>query len=107
VRTFLEKASEDFEVVVFTAALPIYANAALDFIDPMGELIRHRLFRESCVQSHGYAFVKDLSRLGRDMSRIVLVMPCLRPKTANDERVLHTAKYTEVPYISLIISGGQ
>eukprot|EP00466_Bigelowiella_natans_P013943 jgi/Bigna1/89514/estExt_fgenesh1_pg.C_500112 len=39
----------------------------------MGELIRHRLFRESCVQSHGYAFVKDLSRLGRDMSRIVLV----------------------------------
>mmetsp|Transcript_9487 Transcript_9487/g.13246 ORF Transcript_9487/g.13246 Transcript_9487/m.13246 type:complete len:260 (-) Transcript_9487:306-1085(-) len=72
-KTFLKKAAADFEVVVFTAALPVYANAALDYIDPTGELITHRLFRDACVESHGYAFVKDVSRLGRDLSKVVLV----------------------------------
>lgn len=71
-RTFLRKAAEHFEVVVFTAALPVYANAALDRIDPEG-YIRHRLFRDACVDARGLRFVKDVSILGRDMSRIVLV----------------------------------
>ncbi|GAB5357422.1 hypothetical protein AAMO2058_000373400 [Amorphochlora amoebiformis] len=71
-QTFLEKTAKDFEIVVFTAALPVYANAALDYIDT-SKNISHRLFRESCVQSNGFAFVKDISKLGRDMSKVVLV----------------------------------
>ncbi|GAB5356719.1 hypothetical protein AAMO2058_000313200 [Amorphochlora amoebiformis] len=69
---FLEEASKRFEVVVFTAAIPVYAEPVLNLIDPK-KRIKHRLFRSSTVTFEGQPYVKDLSLLGRDMSRIVLV----------------------------------
>lgn len=57
---------------MFTAALAVYANPVLDKIDPEGR-IHHRLFREATVSFKGQPFVKDLTKLGRDMNRIVLV----------------------------------
>jgi len=69
---FLAKVSEHYEPILFTAALPIYANPVLDHIDSPGRL-RHRLFRDSCVLHRGYPFVKDIRMLGRDMARTVIV----------------------------------
>jgi len=74
---FLRDLAKDFEVVVFTAAVPLYAKPVLDLTDKQG-LITHRLYRSSTVTFKGQPYVKDISKLGRDMSRIVLIdnNPC-------------------------------
>ena len=68
---FLAKCAELFEVVVFTASLQAYADPLLDALDPKG-LISFRLFRDSCSYSAA-GYVKDLSRLGRDLKHMVIV----------------------------------
>ncbi|XP_060117434.1 carboxy-terminal domain RNA polymerase II polypeptide A small phosphatase 1 isoform X2 [Heteronotia binoei] len=48
-----------------------YADPVADLLDKWGAF-RARLFRESCVFHRGN-YVKDLSRLGRDLTRIIIV----------------------------------
>lgn len=48
-----------------------YADPVADLLDKWGAF-RARLFRESCVFHRGN-YVKDLSRLGRDLRRIIIV----------------------------------
>ena len=72
---FLEHVSRDWEVCVFTAGVREYANKILDFIDPCGKLIHHRLFREHCTPV-GNAYVKDLSRINRHTLRTVIIDNC-------------------------------
>ncbi|KAL6206753.1 PREDICTED: carboxy-terminal domain RNA polymerase II polypeptide A small phosphatase 1-like [Fragaria vesca subsp. vesca] len=67
----LEKLGEKYEVVVFTAGLREYASLVLDRLDRK-RVISHRLFRDSCKEVDG-KFVKDLSGLGRDLRRVVIV----------------------------------
>lgn len=69
---FLEMVADKFEVVVFTASQQVYADTLLDILDPKGTLIKHRLFRDSCLLVDGN-YLKDLNVLGRDMSQMVLV----------------------------------
>ncbi|XVF87267.1 hypothetical protein PTKIN_Ptkin18bG0105400 [Pterospermum kingtungense] len=68
---FLEEISKKYEVVVFTAGLKQYASQVLDKVDPKG-LISYRLYRDSCKEVEG-KFVKDLSEMGRDLGRVVIV----------------------------------
>ncbi|CAN0014851.1 unnamed protein product [Ectocarpus sp. 12 AP-2014] len=58
---FLERVAKLYEVIIFTASLPQYANPLLDMLDPKGT-ITLRLFREHCTFHEGY-FVKDLTLL--------------------------------------------
>lgn len=69
---FLERVHGNFEVVVFTASKPEYANKILDIVDPHGKYFHHRLFRDSCMPVEG-SYVKDLNVLGRDVSKCILV----------------------------------
>ncbi|KAJ6238639.1 ctd nuclear envelope phosphatase 1 [Anaeramoeba flamelloides] len=69
---FLRRCSEMFEVVIFTASLKQYADKILDELDPSGDYISHRLYRESCSYFCG-SFVKDLSLLNRDLNSILIV----------------------------------
>ncbi len=71
-KTFLERVAAKFEVVVFTASQKVYADKLLDIIDPKKELIKHRLFRDSCLLVEGN-YLKDLNVLGRDLTKAVLV----------------------------------
>jgi len=68
---FLEAVATKFEVIIFTASLDKYANPVLDHLDPKG-CCTSRLFRESCVQHYGN-YVKDLSLLGRDMKKTLII----------------------------------
>jgi RNA polymerase II subunit A small phosphatase-like protein len=72
VDVFLERVAALFEVVVFTASLSTYADPVLDFLDPQQRLVRHRLYREHCVQLNGL-FIKDLSKLGRSLDDVLIV----------------------------------
>ncbi|KAK8992452.1 hypothetical protein V6N11_048533 [Hibiscus sabdariffa] len=69
---FLEHISKKHEVVIFTAGLKQYASQVLDKLDPQGRFISHRLYRDSCREVNG-KFVKDLSAMGRDLGRVVIV----------------------------------
>jgi len=68
---FLEEMAKYFEVVIFTASVPKYANPVLDKLDP-NHVIQHRLFRHNCTFSGG-GFVKDLSRVGRKLNRTLII----------------------------------
>jgi Dullard-like phosphatase family protein len=69
---FLQKVSQLFEIVVFTASQKIYADTLLDLLDPHHKFIQHRLFRDSCIFVAGN-YLKDLSVLGRDLSQVVII----------------------------------
>lgn len=68
---FMEKVGHLFEVVIFTASLPNYADPVIDFIDP-NRIVRHRLYRDSCLFMNGL-YIKDLSRLGRPLDQTLIV----------------------------------
>ncbi|XP_072455285.1 CTD small phosphatase-like protein isoform X1 [Notamacropus eugenii] len=68
---FLQRMGQLFECVLFTASLAKYADPVADLLDRWG-VFRARLFRESCVFHRGN-YVKDLSQLGRELSRVVIV----------------------------------
>jgi CTD small phosphatase-like protein 2 len=55
----LREASRLYEVVVFTASAKEYADAVLDYLDPTGDLVHHRLYRDDCLWTSG-VYVKDL-----------------------------------------------
>ncbi|CAI5461038.1 unnamed protein product [Closterium sp. Yama58-4] len=69
---FLEAMAAKYEVVIFTASIPNYANAIVDWLDPEGRLIHHRLYRDSCTWWRG-GYVKDLAKVGRDLRNTILV----------------------------------
>jgi len=68
---FLQRMGELFECVLFTASLAKYADPVSDLLDKWS-VFRHRLFRESCVFHRGN-YVKDLSKLGRDLNQVVII----------------------------------
>ncbi|KAJ8390188.1 hypothetical protein AAFF_G00109270 [Aldrovandia affinis] len=71
VDAFLQRMGELFECVLFTASLAKYADPVTDLLDRCG-VFRARLFRESCVFHQG-CYVKDLSRLGRELSKTLIL----------------------------------
>lgn len=71
-KEFLERVASMFEIIIFTASQSIYAEQLLNVLDPKRRLFRHRVYRESCVYVEGN-YLKDLSVLGRDLSRVVIV----------------------------------
>merc|ERR1712151_121327 len=63
-RFFLEMVAKEFEVVVFTASQQFYADKVCNALDPTGQFIHYRLYRQHCTELRG-AFFKELGLLGR------------------------------------------
>ena len=71
---FLNKVSEFFEIFIFTASKKEYADAVLDYLDPERRIIKHRLYRDSCIAINNKVYLKDLSIfVNRKPENIILV----------------------------------
>ena len=74
VEKFLEEVSKNFEVGIFTAAAPEYADAVIDYLDPQRKYIKFRLYRNNCTNVGDLLKVKDLRILKNiNIKNIVLV----------------------------------
>ncbi|KAH3744799.1 carboxy-terminal domain RNA polymerase II polypeptide A small phosphatase 1 [Pelomyxa schiedti] len=60
-----------FEIVLWTASEPQYADPVVDFVD-VNRVISTRLYRDSCTFIDGL-YIKDLSLLGRDLNDVIIV----------------------------------
>ena len=68
---FLEECGDLFELVIFTASVPDYANPIIDLLDK-NKRVHHRLFRQDCTEtSSGY--IKDLNRVNRNIKDLIIV----------------------------------
>jgi CTD small phosphatase-like protein 2 len=45
----LQKVSEKYQVVVFTASHQAYADGVIDLLDPDRKLIDQRMYRDHCI----------------------------------------------------------
>ena len=69
----LREINKNFEVFVFTSSHQCYANVVLDYLDPTGELIHQRFFRDNCINMNG-VFIKDLRIFAnRKLSEMIIV----------------------------------
>ena len=68
---FLKKCTEWFNVFIFTASVPEYADPVIDFLDP-NHLIQKRFYRDSCSLVNG-TYVKDLKCLDIDLSQVIFI----------------------------------
>lgn len=69
----LERLSQLYEIIVFTAGVQEYADKILDQIDPERQIIRKRMYRQDCIQVQDM-FIKDLDVfIDREKENIVIV----------------------------------
>ena len=73
---FLEFASSNFEVVLFTAAKQEYAEKILAVLDPKGKYFSHSLFRQHCIRTGAgkSGILKSIKQLSnRNQANCILV----------------------------------
>jgi len=60
------------ELIIFTSSNKNYAYKIIDEIEKNKKYFKKRLYRENCVLI-GSAYVKDISKLGRDLSKVIII----------------------------------
>ena len=69
---FLEEMGHYYELVVWTSATEAYANSLIDAIEYEKKYFDYILYREHAIIM-GDDFVKDLTRVGRGLDRIIII----------------------------------
>ena len=80
---FIKELSDYYEIIIFTASYQNYADLAINGID-IDKRIKYRLYRQHTMKI-GNTVIKDLSKLGRDLKKIIIIDNCsenysLQPK---------------------------
>ena len=80
---FIKELSKYYEIIIFTASYQNYADLAINGFD-IDKNIKYRLYRQHTMKI-GNTFIKDLSKLGRDLKKIIIIDNCsenylLQPK---------------------------
>ena len=69
---FLNNIKNFYEIIIFTAGTQEYADPILDIIEKKGKLFAKRLYRQHTILMNNI-YIKDLTRLGRDLSKTIIV----------------------------------
>ena len=69
----LKELKEHYNLIVFTASHPYYANTVIDILDPDKTLFSARLFRESCIKTDIGLFIKDLRVLNCNLNSTLII----------------------------------
>ena len=69
---FLDSLFPFYELISFTTATKIYAEPILNAIESNKKYFSYKFYREHCIIKNK-TLIKDISRLGRDMSKILLI----------------------------------
>ena len=69
---FLRKVKTRYELVIFTAGTKEYAEPIIDSIEKKEKFFLKRLYRNHTVYKDNI-YIKDLTKLGRDLSKIIIV----------------------------------
>lgn len=69
---FLSKMKKMYELVLFTGSLPEYCNKIMSCMERNEKFFEHKLYRQHCTKVNE-DYVKDLSKLGRDLKSIIIV----------------------------------
>jgi len=73
----LKQLSPYYEIIVFTAANKSYGDAVINKIDPYGNLIDYRLYRDSCIRDNN-VYIKDLRIIkNRNIENMIIVDDCI------------------------------
>ena len=69
----LKELKEHYNLIIFTASHPYYANTVIDILDPDKTLFSARLFRESCIKTDIGLFIKDLRVLNCNLNSTLII----------------------------------
>ena len=70
--SFLEEMGHYYELIIWTSATEKYANSLIDAIESEKKYFDYILFREHAIIIDN-DFVKDLTRIGRNLDRIIMI----------------------------------
>ena len=72
IKKFLDEVGKYYELIVFTTATQDYADVLIDAIEENKIYFEHRFYKEHATIID-YDFVKDLSRIGRPLDKIIII----------------------------------
>ena len=70
---FLDAAKKIFNIIIFTASLPIYADPILDLIEQKQKYFCERYYREHTTRGNDGGVIKDLEVLKLDLEKTIIV----------------------------------
>ena len=73
VKLFLEELKNYYEIVIFTTGTKEYCDRIIDIIDLNENLINYRLYKHHISLNNTNTIVKDLSLLGRDLKKVIII----------------------------------
>ena len=92
---FIRELAQYYEIVLYT---PSHLGVAIPLIEQLqiesGGGIMHMLFREHCYYKDG-SYMKDLSRLNRNISRVILIDDDEKAASLNPENLIKVKPYTD------------
>ena len=90
--SFLTILKPFYEIISFTSATREYADVIINEIEKSRKYFDHKFYREHTV-IYKDTFVKDISRIGRDMSKIIIIDNNERNFVLNKENGIKIAPY--------------
>lgn len=70
----LQELSQEYEIIIFTASHSCYAKTVVDYLDPTKSIVKHRFYREHCIQTQQGVMIKDLRIFSdRKMEEMVII----------------------------------